>query len=152
MSVVTTLERPRDFVLVLHLISCFVFLDDERMADRGFQIKEELMLRYCSLSVRPGARVKAQMTAGEYKRAKDVANLRIHVALPSTELKPTKFSRVFYPSQCCTMPVMLFVLVFLFAISNHLLFVQVKIAKNLKCGQKIKRGNFHSHKSQKTLF
>ena len=29
--------------------------DDEVMADRWFQIKEELMLRFCSLSVPPGA-------------------------------------------------------------------------------------------------
>ena len=27
--------------------------NDEIMADRGFQIKEELMLRFCSLSVPP---------------------------------------------------------------------------------------------------
>ena len=28
---------------------------DQIMADRGFQIKEELLLRYCSLVVPPGA-------------------------------------------------------------------------------------------------
>ena len=53
--------------------------DDEVMANRGFQIKEELLLRYCSLTVPPGARVKSQMTSGECKKTKDVANLRIHV-------------------------------------------------------------------------
>ena len=52
--------------------------DDEVMADRGFQIKEEIMLRICSLSVPPGARVKSQMTMAERKKTKDVANLRIH--------------------------------------------------------------------------
>ena len=38
------------------------------MADRGFQIKEELMLNFCTLSVPPGARVKAQMTTSEFKK------------------------------------------------------------------------------------
>ena len=32
------------------------------MADRGFQIHEELLLRFCSLQVPPGARAKSQMT------------------------------------------------------------------------------------------
>ncbi|XP_057290195.1 uncharacterized protein LOC130612874 [Hydractinia symbiolongicarpus] len=36
--------------------------DDEVMADRGFQIREELMLRFCKLVVPPGARVKSQIT------------------------------------------------------------------------------------------
>ena len=49
------------------------------MADRSFQIKEELILKFCTLSVPPGARVKAQMTTAECKTTKDVANLRIQV-------------------------------------------------------------------------
>ena len=53
--------------------------DAEIMADRGFQIKQEPMLNYCSVSVPPGARVKAQMTTTECERTKDVANIRIHV-------------------------------------------------------------------------
>ena len=48
--------------------------DDEVMADRGFQIREELMLRFCSLSVPPGARAKCQMTMSECRKTKDVAN------------------------------------------------------------------------------
>ena len=52
---------------------------DEIMADRGFQIREELMLRFCKLTVPPGARVKAQMTSAECGKTKKVANLRIHV-------------------------------------------------------------------------
>ena len=48
---------------------------DEVMTDRGFQIKEELMLKFCSLSVPPGAHVKVQMTLSECKRTKDFANL-----------------------------------------------------------------------------
>ena len=38
---------------------------DEIMADRGFQIREELLLRFCTLTVPPGARLKSQMTSRE---------------------------------------------------------------------------------------
>ena len=44
---------------------------DEVMADRGFQINEELMMKYCTLSVPPpGARLKSQMTKKECKKNK----------------------------------------------------------------------------------
>ena len=52
---------------------------DEIMADRGFQIKEDLLYHYCSLSIPPGARVKSQMTSAGCKKTKGVANLNIHV-------------------------------------------------------------------------
>ena len=61
--------------------------DDEVMSDRGFQIKEELMLRFYSLSVPPGARVKSQMTMAECKKTKDIANLRIHVERAINRIK-----------------------------------------------------------------
>ncbi|XP_065665448.1 uncharacterized protein LOC136086880 [Hydra vulgaris] len=59
---------------------------DEVMADRGFQIRE-LLFRYCSLSVPPGARVKSQMTATECKKTTDVANLRIHIERAINRIK-----------------------------------------------------------------
>ncbi len=46
---------------------------DELMADRGFQIQEDLLYYYCSLSILPGARVKAQMTTAECTKTKEVA-------------------------------------------------------------------------------
>ncbi|XP_004208234.1 uncharacterized protein LOC101240893 [Hydra vulgaris] len=61
--------------------------DDEVMADRGFQIREELLFFYCSLSVPPGARVKSQMTASECKKTTDVANLRIHIERAVNRIK-----------------------------------------------------------------
>ncbi|XP_047129375.1 uncharacterized protein LOC124809355 [Hydra vulgaris] len=42
--------------------------DDEVMADRGFQIQEELLLKFCTLIVPPGARLKSQMIASECKK------------------------------------------------------------------------------------
>ena len=38
-------------------------LGDQVMVDRGFQIKEELLLHFCSLEAPPGARMKSQMTS-----------------------------------------------------------------------------------------
>ncbi len=52
---------------------------DEIMADRGFQIREDLLHYYCTLYVPPGARVKSQMTQEECKKTKEIENLRIHV-------------------------------------------------------------------------
>ena len=49
------------------------------MADKRFQIHEELLLRFCRLQVPPGARAKGQMTTDECKKTKDIASLRIHV-------------------------------------------------------------------------
>ena len=41
---------------------------DVVMADRGFQIQEDLLLHFCNLQVPPGARTKSQMTKKRYKR------------------------------------------------------------------------------------
>ena len=49
------------------------------MADRGFQIKEELLPHFCSLKVPPGAQMKNQMTSAEITKSKDVANPGVHV-------------------------------------------------------------------------
>ena len=54
---------------------------DEVMADRGFQIHEELMLRYCHISVPLGARTKSQMTRKECKKT------RIHVERAINRIK-----------------------------------------------------------------
>ena len=51
--------------------------DDEVMADRVFQIQEDLLLHFYRLVVPPGARVKSQMTKSEVRKTKEVANLRI---------------------------------------------------------------------------
>ena len=61
--------------------------DDQIMADRGFQIKEELLHYFCCLVVPPGARAKSQMTEDECKRTKEVANLRIHVERAINRIK-----------------------------------------------------------------
>ena len=49
------------------------------MTGRGFQIKEELLLRFCRLKIAQGVPMKSQMNSADLKKTKDVANLRIHV-------------------------------------------------------------------------
>ena len=48
------------------------------MTDRDFQMKEELMLKFCTFSVPSGATVNAQMTTAECETTKDVANVANH--------------------------------------------------------------------------
>ena len=57
------------------------------MADRGFQIKEELLFHLCSFEVSSGARMKSQMTSAEVKKTKDVANLWIDVESAINRIK-----------------------------------------------------------------
>jgi len=64
---------------------------DEVLADRGFHIKDDLLLYYCKLFVPPGERVKAQMSAAECKKTKEIANVRIHVERAINRLKEFKF-------------------------------------------------------------
>ena len=70
---------------------------DEVMADRGFQIQEDLLHYYCKLSVPPGARVKSQMTAEECKKTKEIANLRIHVERAINRIKEFKILKNILP-------------------------------------------------------
>ncbi|XP_047146299.1 uncharacterized protein LOC124819130 [Hydra vulgaris] len=61
--------------------------DDDAMADRGFRIQEELLLRFCTLMTPPGALLKSQMIASECKKTKKIANLRIHVEKVTNRMK-----------------------------------------------------------------
>ena len=67
-------------------------------ADRGCQIKEELLLDFCSLEVKPGARMKSRMTSAEVKKTKDVANLRIHVESAINRIKSFIILKILYCS------------------------------------------------------
>ncbi|XP_062583089.1 uncharacterized protein LOC134244859 [Saccostrea cucullata] len=52
---------------------------DVIMADRGFQIKEEVTLLHANLMVPPGRRGACQMSADEVQQTKQIANRRIYV-------------------------------------------------------------------------
>ena len=70
---------------------------DKVMADRGFQITEELMMKYCTLSVPPGARIESQMTNLEVKKTKKIANLRIHVERAINRIKSYRILKSVLP-------------------------------------------------------
>ena len=54
------------------------------MADRGFQIQEDLVLYFCNLQVPPGPRTNSQMTKKEVQK---IANLLIHVERKINSIK-----------------------------------------------------------------
>ena len=57
------------------------------MADRGFQIQEELPLHFCNSQVPPGSRTKSQMTKKVVQKTKEIENLRIHVETAINRIK-----------------------------------------------------------------
>ena len=69
--------------MVIHPKDCGFYdlleCDDFVMADRCFQIQEDLLLHFCNLQVPPCARAKSQMTKKEAQKTKEIENLRIHV-------------------------------------------------------------------------
>ena len=60
---------------------------DQIMADRGFLIREEVMMRRAELVIPPAAKGAQQMSAGDVKATKEIANLRIHVERAIQRLK-----------------------------------------------------------------
>ena len=60
---------------------------DEVMADRGFTIGEDLLLRHCKLHIPPGKRGQEQFTKAEVHKTKKIANLRIYVEQAIRRLK-----------------------------------------------------------------
>ena len=61
---------------------------DVVMVERGFQIKEDLLLHFCNFQVPPGARAKSQMTKKkEVQKTKETANFRIHVERAINRIK-----------------------------------------------------------------
>jgi hypothetical protein len=60
---------------------------DQVLADRGFGIREELMLLNAELIIPPALKGKSQMTSNEVTLTKKVANVRIHVERVIRRLK-----------------------------------------------------------------
>lgn len=52
---------------------------DEVMADRGFKIKEELMMRMAKLCIPPSKAASMQMLSADVKKTSNIANVRIYV-------------------------------------------------------------------------
>ena len=60
---------------------------DKVLADRGFTINEELVLKQANLLIPPGRRGAAQFTEIEVKKTKEIANRRIYVEQAIRRLK-----------------------------------------------------------------
>lgn len=60
---------------------------DEVMADRGFTIAEDLLIRSSRLHIPPGKRGQEQFTKAEVAKTKEIANLRIFVEQAIRRLK-----------------------------------------------------------------
>ncbi|KAJ8046215.1 hypothetical protein HOLleu_04826 [Holothuria leucospilota] len=57
------------------------------LADRGFLLREELLIRQATLEIPPASKGSEQMTKKEAKDTKKVANARIHVERAIGKLK-----------------------------------------------------------------
>jgi hypothetical protein len=67
-----------------HIVRETGFLDkidagDIILADRGFTIREDVLLRHASLQIPPPSKGKDQMAASDVAKTKEIANARIHV-------------------------------------------------------------------------
>ncbi|XP_078662112.1 uncharacterized protein LOC144906066 [Branchiostoma floridae x Branchiostoma belcheri] len=71
--------------------------NDVIMADRGFPIQEDLLLRHATLEIPPAAQGKRQMTRSKVGQTKQVANLRIHVERAINRLKDFKILEGTFP-------------------------------------------------------
>ena len=60
---------------------------DVVMADKGFTIAEDLLVRHCQLYIPPGKRGQEQMSKAEVNKTKEIANLRIFVEQAIRRLK-----------------------------------------------------------------
>ena len=70
---------------------------DQIMADRGFLVREEIMMRRAELIIPPAAKGAQQMSAGDVRATKEVANLRIHVERAIQRLKTFKILKYTLP-------------------------------------------------------
>ena len=66
-------QVTNSFVVIVDIFDCQDSYD-EVMADRVFQITEELLLKYFALNVLPGARIKSQMVNSELMKPKKLLN------------------------------------------------------------------------------
>lgn len=75
-----------------HLTRNCGFLDlvepyDSVMADKGFQIREDLLLRRAEFHIPPGRRGSEQMSKADVRKTQEIANRRIYVEMAIRRLK-----------------------------------------------------------------
>lgn len=89
-----------------HITTYSGFLDiiepyDVILADRGFQIQREVTLQNAFLMVPPSRRGVAQMTQGEVKKTKEIANHRIYIEQAIRRMKYFRILKYEIPITLC---------------------------------------------------
>lgn len=69
----------------------YIYPHDQVLADRGFPVREELLVKQAELVLPPAAKGATQMTSAEIGQTKKVANVRIHVERVIRRLKHFRF-------------------------------------------------------------
>ena len=64
---------------------------DEVMADRGFKIREELMMQMATLCVPPSKVASVQMLPADVRKTSNIANVRIYVEQAIGRMKVFQF-------------------------------------------------------------
>ena len=70
---------------------------DQIMADRGFLVKEEIMIKRGTLIIPPPAQGAEQMSSVNIKETTEIANLRIHVERAIQRLKTFRILKYTLP-------------------------------------------------------
>ena len=73
---------------------------DEIMADRGFKIRDDLLMRQATLSIPPSALGGLQMLSSDVKKTSRIANLRIYVEQAIGRMKVYKILQHELPVKC----------------------------------------------------
>ncbi|XP_028512639.1 uncharacterized protein LOC110231540 [Exaiptasia diaphana] len=81
----------------------FVEPYDQIMADRGFKIREELLLRHSALCIPPSTSAGMQMAAAEVKETSRIANVRIYVEQAIGRLKQFRILKNILPVSYLTL-------------------------------------------------
>ena len=63
------------------------------MADKGFQIREDLLVRKAEFHIPPGRCASEQMSKNDFKKTQDIANRRIYVEMAIRRLKSFRISK-----------------------------------------------------------
>lgn len=86
----------------VHIVNNSGFLElldpyDQILADKGFTIKNQLLLRHAELIIPPGVKGQEQMLPCDVEKTKKVANFRIHVERAIARIKEYHILNGTYP-------------------------------------------------------
>lgn len=88
--------------LLFKIVGFFKMLEpfDQIMADRGFKIREELMLYQAHLCIPPSSRVGMQMVSEQVRETSTIGNIRIYVEQAIGRLKYYNIIKHELPLNC----------------------------------------------------